>query len=399
MASIKIKYRPSLVPGKEGTLYYQVIHKYVIRQLHTGYRLFREGWDANSGRPVIAATERAAFLQHVTEQVDADLKRMEAIVCRFERESTDFTVDDLVSAFRISEGKQTFFAFMRDVISRLQLLGKARTAETYRAALSSFMKFRVGEDLRCDELTSDLMLMYEAHLQRCGVSKNTISFYNRILRATYNRAVEKGLTAQCHPFRRVYTGIEKTVKRAIPLEAVREIRNLDLTMQPDLQFVRDMFVFSFCTRGMSFVDMAYLKKKDLNHGMLTYRRRKTGQQLFIRWEKCMQEIVERYDTQGSCYLLPIIKNDGANERKQYQNAMSQINRKLKTIGRMANLPLPLTMYVARHAWATAARNKHIPLSVISESMGHDSEQTTQIYLASLDTTIVDEANSLILNSL
>lgn len=399
MTSIKIKYRPSVVKGKEGTLYYQVIHKRVIRQLHTDYRLFKEEWDVASGFPVIAAGERADILSFVKEQIVSDIERFESIIRRFEREGTLFTADDIVSAFRSYEGEQTFFGFMRDVIFGLEQLGKIRTAETYTSALSSFMKFREGEDLLFDAMTSDLMQLYEAYLHGRGVGKNTISFYNRILRATYNRAVEKGLTVQSYPFKRVYTGIEKTVKRAIPLDTVRRIRNLDLTLNPELNFARDMFVFSFYTRGMSFVDMAYLKKKDLSNGMLTYRRRKTRQQLFIRWEKCMQEIVERYEIPDSSYLLPIIKNAGENERGQYQNAMFLVNRKLKTIGKMVNLQLPLTMYVARHAWATAAKSKHIPLSVISESMGHDSEQTTQIYLASLDTGIVDEANSLILNCL
>ena len=57
------------------------------------------------------------------------------------------------------------------------------------------------------------------------------------------------------------------------------------------------------------------------------------------------------------------------------------------------------MYVARHSWASAAKNKNVPISVISEGMGHDSELTTQIYLASLDTAVVDKANNMILNSL
>lgn len=56
------------------------------------------------------------------------------------------------------------------------------------------------------------------------------------------------------------------------------------------------------------------------------------------------------------------------------------------------------MYVARHSWASAAKNKNVPISVISEGMGHDSELTTQFYLASLDTAVVDKANSMILNS-
>ena len=221
----------------------------------------------------------------------------------------------------------------------------------------------------------------------------------RILRAVYNRAVEKNLTANQNPFKHVYTGIDKTVKRALPLKTIRQIKNLDLSLLPSLEFVRDMFLFSFYTRGMSFIDMAYLKKKDLSNGILSYRRRKTGQQLFIRWEKCMQEIVEKYDNPQSEYLLPIIKPMNGNERTQYQNAMCMINRKLKTIGNMVGVQLPLTMYTARHSWASIAKNKNVPISVISEGMGHDSELTTQIYLASLDTTVVDKANSMILDLL
>ena len=63
------------------------------------------------------------------------------------------------------------------------------------------------------------------------------------------------------------------------------------------------------------------------------------------------------------------------------------------------LGIPLTTYVARHAWASIAKSINIPVSTISEAMGHDSETTTRIYLASLDTSVVDKANSLILKSL
>ena len=146
--------------------------------------------------------------------------------------------------------------------------------------------------------------MYEAYLQKRGLTKNSTSFYMRILRTVYNRAVEKDLITNRNPFKHVYTGIDKTVKRAIPLGAIKRIKNLDLSMRPSLDFARDMFMFSFYTRGMSFIDMAYLKKRDLSNGILSYLRRKTRQQLFIRWEKCMQEIVEKYDTNYcSPYLL------------------------------------------------------------------------------------------------
>ncbi len=117
------------------------------------------------------------------------------------------------------------------------------------------------------------------------------------------------------------------------------------------------------------------------------------------WEKGMKDIVDKYDDPLSQYLLPIIKPIKRDERAQYQNAMVVINRKIKIIGKMVNVHLPLTMCTARHSWASIAKIKNVPISIISEGMGHDSEMTTQIYLASLDIAVVDKANSMILSLL
>jgi integrase len=242
------------------------------------------------------------------------------------------------------------------------------------------------------------MLLYEAYLKARGVSMNTISFYMRNLRAVYNRAVEKELTPQIYPFRHVYTGVEKTVKRAVPIKTIKALKEQDLSLKPILDYARDMFLFSFYTRGMSFIDMSYLKKKDLKNGFLTYRRKKTGQLLTIKWEKCMEEIIDKYPKNETIYLLPIITKPGK-ERKQYNNALHLVNYHLKELSTILKLQRPLTMYVARHSWASAAKFKNIPLSVISEGMGHDSEATTRIYLASLETSVVDKANKMILGLL
>jgi site-specific recombinase XerD len=292
----------------------------------------------------------------------------------------------------------SLFSFWHNVIAQLKQLGKVRTAETYTASLKSFMQFLDNQDIPLDGITSDMMLLYEAYLKARGVRMNTISFYMRIFRAVYNRAVEKGLTIQNNPFRHVYTGVDKTVKRAIPIKAIKALKELDLSMNQALDFARDMFMFSFYTRGMSFVDMAYLKKSDIKNGILTYRRRKTGQELSIKWEKCMAEIIAKYPENKTDFLLPIIKEEG-NERRQYDNALHLVNYRLKELSTMLKLQRPLTMYVARHSWASAAKAKNVPLSVISEGMGHDSEATTQIYLASLETSVVDKANKMILGFL
>ena len=399
MASIKVKFRPSKNENKEGTIYYQNIQNRVTRQFKTDYRLFMNEWNKDNNTIMFINNSRQNYLQSIKNHIDWDIKRLQGIIEHLEKKRLKYTADDIISTIQKQDNEQSLFNFMQSVIAQLQQMGKQRTSETYRCTLKSFMQFRHDEDVLLENIDSDLMLMYEAYLRGRGLTKNSTSFYMRILRALYNRAVEKDLTTNRNPFKHVYTGIDKTIKRAIPLKAIKKIKNLDLSFQPSLDFARDMFLFSFYTRGMSFIDMAYLKKKDISNGTLSYRRRKTGQQLFIRWEKCMQEVVKKYDNPLSEYLLPVIKPMNGDERRQYQNAMYLINRKLKDIGKMVGFQLPLTMYVARHSWASVAKNKNVPISVISKGMGHDSEMTTQIYLASLDTAVVDKANSMILNSL
>ena len=113
----------------------------------------------------------------------------------------------------------------------------------------------------------------------------------------------------------------------------------------------------------------------------------------------MQEIEDKYATDYySPYLLPILQSPYDN-RNQYKNVLYRTNKSLKEIAKMVGLSIPLTLYVARHSWASIAKSKNIPISVISEGMGHNSEMTTQIYLASLDNAVVDRANAQILKDL
>ena len=291
----------------------------------------------------------------------------------------------------------SFISFAHTLVGQLKQIGKQYTA--YETAINSFTRFRKEQDVPLDEVDSDLMMAYEAYLKSKGICPNSSSFYMRNLRAIYNRAVDKELTEQRNPFKHVYTGIDKTVKRAVPLSVIRQIRDLDLNLHPAMDYARNIFMFSFYTRGMSFIDMAFLKKKDLQNGVLSYRRHKTNQQLFIKWEKPMQELIDKFDTSGTPYLLPIIKNCDNDARKQYKSDAHRVNQSLKKIGKMLGLGISLTSYVARHSWASIAKSKNIPIATISEAMGHDPENTTRIYLASLDTTVVDKANSLILKSL
>ena len=403
MASVKVKFRPSSIDGKEGSIYYQVIHNRVVRQIRTDYRIFENEWNGKTLTVVVsvwASDERKNYLQSVVRCIEWDIKRLKTIISLYDKRSESYTADDIVAKFDKQANEQSLFSFTQGVICQLKQLNRIRTSETYAATLSSFMKFRDGQDILLCEIDSDTLMLYEAWLKAKGICPNTVSFYMRILRAVYNRAVEKELVEQKHPFKHVYTGIDKTVKRAVPLKVIKRIKELDLTLKPHLDYARDMFLFSFYTRGMSFIDMAYLKKSDLKNSVITYRRKKTSQQLTIKWEKCMAEIVAKYkDRNATQYLLPIITDPLADERIQYRNALCRVNVALKEVARLANLSIPLTMYCGRHSWASVAKSKNIPISVISEGMGHDSEETTRIYLASWDSNVIDKANSLILKDL
>lgn len=400
MASIKVKYRASSVEDHDGAIYYQIIHERKVRQLNTEYHVRKEEWDENRSMVVTKqSSERKSLILSIRERIRWDVERLTKIAKKLDNEGISYTADDVIDEFKRYASEYSLFNYMESLIIRFKQNNKTRTAETYTAALNSFKKFRKDEDLMLDCLTSEIMEAYEAWHKSKGNTPNTISFYTRILRAVYNRAVEEEITENKNPFKRVYTGVDKTVKRAISLEAVRKMKHLDLSLTERLDFARDMFLMSFYLRGISFIDLAFLKKTDLKNGVLSYRRCKTSQLLNIEWTSEMQMLLDKYPENPTEYLMPIITNPDANPRSTYRNVGYNINHNLKTIAQMIGINIPLTMYVARHSWASAAKAKGIPLSVISEGLGHDSETTTQIYLASLETSVVDKANSLILKSL
>ena len=402
MATIKIKFRASSSTENEGTLFYRVTHNRIVRQISSGYKVFPQEWNAEKEclvLPVESDSIRRNYLVSLKETLLDDTKQLKSIINRLERSGEVYTADKIVYLFLHPIIGHGFIAFARQEIENLKKIGKKSKVKSYTTTLKSFSRFRNDKELLPEEVNSDIIEAYETYLESVKVCPNTISFYMRNLRAIYNRAVAKELTVQRFPFKQVYTGIDKTVKRAVSIEVIRQIRDLDLTLHPSMEYARDMFLFSFYTRGMSFVDMAFLLKKDLQNGVLTYRRHKTNQLLFIKWEKQMQEIIDKYDTSNTNYLLPIIRNKDQNDRKQYENECHRINRNLKKIGKLINLSIPLTTYVARHGWASIAQKEEIPIATISKAMGDDSEKTTRIYLDSLDTSIVDKANSTILNLL
>ena len=396
MATIKVKLRASSIAGKAGTVYYQVTHKRVIRQITTDIHILPEDWD---GKQQCLKEPADAALQ---SRIQGDTALLRRIVRELDASGEPYTSEEIVRRFRKPEHTVMMLAFMQEQIDLLRLCNRLGTAQNYGYAMRRFARF-LGGDIPIAAVTEDLIERFNADLSQRGMVRNTVSFYMRILRSVYNKAVRNGLVEQTAPFKNVYTGIDRTRKRAVGESVIARFIGLDLSRSAPLSLARDLFLFSFYTRGMAFVDMAYLRREHIRDGRIRYVRRKTRQEIVIRVEPEMQRIIERYADAGERqqpYVFPILKSENSEKAyAEYRIALSYYNRLLKRLCNMADISQRLSFYTARHSWATAARNHQVPVSVISAGMGHTSERTTQIYLTMLENSVIDNANRGILESL
>lgn len=391
MASLKLYFRVSSVDPSRGSLIFRIIHKRRVCAISTGVKINAAEWD-RAAETIIGA--RAAELLPKIEEVRT---RIQTAIAILERAGGEYSVREIADRFYDTDSVTGVMSFIRLLIKECGEDGKQSAADHYRNLLGCMSAFLGANDVALEKVDTRFADRMENHMKKSGMCPNSTSYYMRKLRAVYNQAVERNLIPQLNPFRHVYTGVAKTEKRAVTLEVLNSLVGMELEHPSGACLARDMFLFSFYTRGMSTVDMAYLRKTDLRAGVLTYRRQKTSQPISIKWEPAMQRIVDRYADAESVYMLPLIKPGvKADVRRQYLSASHLLNRNLKLLGERLGLTTPLTMYVARHTWASIAQEQNIPLSVISQGMGHDSEKTTRIYLASLDRSRLDKANGRII---
>lgn len=393
MATIKLKFRPSAVKGKDGTLFFQIIHLRQVRQINTGLHIGDTEWDADGASVVRGTDLSGGRISTVKDSLKEQQTRLQGIISWLDRTRMPYTADDVVAAYTSQHASAGLVTFTQRLIEDMREIGKKASVKRFDATLNSLLRYTGGHDVVWSGITSTFVLGYEEFLTRRGLCRNSTSFYMRNLRAIVNRAADQGFEVPRNPFRHVYTGVDKTVKRAVSLDVIRQIRDIDLSWHPSLDFARKVFMFAFYTRGMSFVDIVFLKKSDLQNGVLTYSRRKTRQQLTVRIEPETWRLISSFGESKTTFLLPILNDEAPDLEHQYENAYFRINRNLQKVGRMLGLETKLTLYVARHAWASIAHSNHVALSTISKAMGHNSEKTTIIYLQSLDTASVDKANS------
>lgn len=396
MATIKVKLRPSSVVERAGTIYYQVTHRRATQQITTNIRLQPDEWDTIGEQVVVSVADKSI----IQNRIDSDIALLKRIVKDLNNSGVTYSVGDIVKRFKSPECHVLVLDFMQNQIRLMRNANRLGTALNYEKTMKNFVKFLGGVNLPFSAMTEQVIADYNAFLVQRGMVRNSISFYMRIMRAVYNKAVRQKLVEQSHPFTEVYTGIDRTRKRAVSESVISQLYKLNLAEGTPLALARDIFIFSYCTRGMAFVDIAYLKKENIQNGVICYARRKTGQLLSVRIEPSIQRIIDRYSSALSPYVFPILTSTETKPAyEEYQVAINNHNRQLRRLSKMLPAGCKLTSYTSRHSWATAARNHNVPISVISAGMGHTSEQTTQIYLTMLENSVIDDANQGLIRSL
>lgn len=378
----------------------QIIHKRVKRVVYTPYRLKVEEFDKVEQRAIYTDGQRHTHkhINEINRFVEAKKKEFEHIIEQVSAYNKNFITEDLIIKYHLLQSERYLVTFMEHLIAKKESKNKMGVARAYRSTLSSLRKYIGRRTIEFTDIDHNFVKGYHEFLIDSNAKQNTIGFYLRNFRAIYNMADDQGIDmGSGNAFAKIKIKTTKTVKRALKQEAIEEIALMDLSQSPQLDTARDLFMFSFYTRGMSFVDIIYLRHSDIIDGVIYYRRRKTDQLIEVAVTAPLQKLIDKYNTDDT-YVLPFInRSERATLYGRYHAAYAIFYHNLNSLQKRLNLTTPLTTYVARHSWATIAKELGTSVTIISEGLGHTSEKITQIYLKEFDRSVIDMVNAKIVS--
>lgn len=386
ITSVSVKFTPSTKQFGKGRVYFQIIRGRVVRQFNPDIRLSNELWIGSNTFPCTKDED-------ANDKIRNNINLINNCIKNLDKTGEYYSADDVIRA--INDERNNLINYINIISERLRLSGKLKTSDNYNNLSRRIKEFTGNDFTSIHDIDCDFVESFEAWLLSRGAKRNTSSFYIRILRAVWNKAIDSGILppTSLDPFRHVYKGVDVTVKRAISVEDIKKIKTINLKAHPKLEFARDLFMFSFYTRGMSFIDIVALRKSNIQDGIISYQRRKTGKMLQVKVEKDIKRIIDKYTRKDSDYIFPIATHS-KDEYAKEKNYIGIVNKNLKELAMYCGIESNLTMYVARHSWASIAQNvANVPLSVISKGMGHSSEKVTQVYLSSFGNKDIDNANN------
>lgn len=361
-----------------------------------------ELWSEKTNKPKPSHPQKDLINKIIAEKI----KEYTTAITEFKSDGKEFTNDTLLNAVEQPTKKTTLHQYFNLIIERLETTNRIKYALSFKDTLRVLKHFK-KEDIPFGDITVKFCNDFETYLRKQGLKETSISIYFRTLRVAFNEAIKEKLTKpQYYPFKdyKVSKFDTRTRKRAITKDDKNQIESLNISETLRLYRSRQFFLFSYYVRGINFIDIANLKWSNIEGERLHYVRSKTGQLFNIKLLPQAQSIIDywkpiTYKGQGNDYVFPILDHQYHNDPKKVQNrlhkVLGQTNQDLKEIGQMSGLDIPLTMYVARHTYATTLKHQGVSISKISEAMGHQTEAITRTYLKAFEDDVLDESDKLL----
>lgn len=256
--------------------------------------------------------------------------------------------------------------------------------------ISSYVKSTGRPEPLINDINLGWIEGFEQYMASTGIAVNTRRIYHASLKAVINYAIDNEITDR-NGYRRFAIKTERTAKRNLSVEGLRMI--IDAQLPEWMERYRDFFLLSFMLRGLNTVDLCRMEKPV--NGRLECQRTKTGQSISIKVEPEMEAIIRRHE--GGDLLLCFAEN--RNYRSFNQQLTMALHKMVahinETSGSDYKLP-DITMYWARHSWATIADRLDIPFDVIGAGLAHSPKSVTEVYIER-DAEKVDRANRRILD--
>lgn len=334
------------------------------------------------------------------------IDRATSAITDLEQDKSNYTLSEVENILRIETNpvNKVIFLFWEEIISEQKMAGRTGNARIHSDTLKSVKKFSKIKELTFHQITPEFLEKFESWLRSRGGTNGGIGVKMRSIRSVFNTAITRGrIKGDIYPFKayKISKLKGKGIKKALKLEDIQKIAQLDLNQHPTLVDTRNYFIFSFYTRGMNFADMAILKWSNISDGRIYYTRSKTKGNFQIKILPPVQEILNYYKPKRNQtdYVFPILleKNMAFShlENRKFK-ILKRYNKRLKEIAALCEIDKPLSSYVARHSYANSLKQKGISTDIISESMGHQNIAVTQAYLKELDNSLIDDAMEVLL---
>ncbi len=363
--------------------------------ISTGQSIQKEYWD-DSKRQVrrsYKGVESVANLNNIL--LNEKARAQEIINDLFKKGELDFlSVIQLKDKIVRKSKYDSFYSFGYSLVDELKISQRHGTARSYNGLLGILRVFTKNRDLKFNELNYDFLKKFERfHLSKAGNTLNGLASYMRTIKAIYNKGIKEDIIERdAYPFHKYQIKSVPTQKRAIDIAHLKKIMELKLKREDNLFNYRNYFLLSYMLLGMSFVDMAFLKIKNIVDGRIKFQRKKTSKVYDIKITEHLNEILKFFIKGKSKneFILPVLKRDTLElQYKDEQWALKRYNKGLKKIAELCDIEERITSYVSRHSFATHAMLKEVPLQAISAMLGHSKLSTTQVYLKSLPNNILD----------